>query len=119
MKSAIQNYLYPILSIPIITAIILVPFNLNEIAELLIIVIPLMWVILTITYLISYSIIFFFISSTFPKIILSLGCSYLILSQLFRIMHWPGTKVTSYTGLTLIIFAIILMVIRLIPKKLK
>lgn len=119
MKKILQNFLYPILSIPIITSIILLPFNLDEISELLTMVIPLMWLILTIIYLIAYSIFSFFVSSTLPKIILSLGCSYLVLGQLFRIMHWPGAKVSNYTGLALILLALILLIVRLKPKKLK
>lgn len=119
MKKILQNFLYPILSIPIITSLILIPFNLEVIFELLTKVVPLTWLILTIIYLIGYSILSFFVSSNLPKIILSLGSSYLILGQIFRIMHWPGANIFNYIGLILILLALILLIFRLKPKKLK
>lgn len=109
-KNIIQNYLLPVLSIPIITAAIFIPFNLDEISEFLTMVIPLMWVIISILYLLIYTLIFYFISNPIFKIIISLGCSYLVIGQLFKIMHWPGSTTSMYIGLGLIVLAIMFLI---------
>ena len=105
---------------PIISLAVIVPLHADnsiELAELITMIIPIMWMLLTIFYLIFSGLIYSVIKNGLHRSIFAFGFAYLTLSWMFRIQHWPGVMSTQVVGYSVLLIGVAILVWDVIIQK--